>query len=184
MTGLRPAPPKSAVRSVSEKLKKVVACSQEWKCNYCCDTLKYTYQIDHVIPLHDGGDNSVNNLQALCVECHATKTYTETIPELIAPPARCDGQVIYKWRAPRTRWQPVRNARSLAMLNQMSIRVIPMSQGSHVPIARGHTPRSKTWTSTFQNAMACNLYNVQGAMCGSRIENRSITTPRMSSVNL
>ena len=76
----------SVSRAVPEKLKKVVASNQQWKCNYCCETLIYTYQVDHVIPLHDGGDNSIHNLQALCPNCHAEKTFTETISQQMPLP--------------------------------------------------------------------------------------------------
>jgi hypothetical protein len=48
--------------------------------------LPATYQIDHVVPLQHGGDNSFTNLQALCPDCHATKTLTEAIDQKLAPP--------------------------------------------------------------------------------------------------
>ena len=66
-------------RNVPGKVKRIVAFKQSWTCNYCVRVLPPTYQIDHVVPLHHGGDNTIDNLQALCVECHATKTYTETL---------------------------------------------------------------------------------------------------------
>lgn len=31
-------------------------------------------QVDHIVPLRDGGANTRQNLQALCHECHARKT--------------------------------------------------------------------------------------------------------------
>ena len=34
-------------------------------------------EIDHIIPKHQGGDNSVRNGQALCLSCHAVKTKQE-----------------------------------------------------------------------------------------------------------
>lgn len=40
----------------------------------CRSLLRSTFEMDHVVPLFKGGVNDTANLQALCVECHATKT--------------------------------------------------------------------------------------------------------------
>jgi 5-methylcytosine-specific restriction endonuclease McrA len=61
-------------RNVSETKKRYVASSQNWCCGNCKNQLSYTYEIDHNIALKDGGDNSVENLIALCRECHGRKT--------------------------------------------------------------------------------------------------------------
>ena len=36
--------------------------------------LDVSYEVDHKVPLYKGGDNNVNNLQALCRNCHGKKT--------------------------------------------------------------------------------------------------------------
>ena len=61
-------------RCVSETKKKYVASKQGWKCNMCGDQLSHTFQVDHKIDLQFGGTNEVNNLAALCNNCHAEKT--------------------------------------------------------------------------------------------------------------
>ena len=61
-------------RSVSETKKKYVASNQSWKCGHCNDPLDHTYEIDHIMDLQHGGDNNVNNLIALCRNCHGKKT--------------------------------------------------------------------------------------------------------------
>jgi hypothetical protein len=61
-------------RSVSETKKKYVASQQNWNCGNCKEQLRATFEVDHKIDLQYGGDNHVNNLVALCVECHKTKT--------------------------------------------------------------------------------------------------------------
>ena len=61
-------------RSVSETRKKFVASRQGWRCKSCNMMLDFTYEIDHVKSLASGGDNSVDNLVALCVGCHKQKT--------------------------------------------------------------------------------------------------------------
>ena len=61
-------------RSVSETKKKYVASRQQWRCNDCQQQLDHTYEVDHIKDLRFGGDNSVDNLVALCRNCHGKKT--------------------------------------------------------------------------------------------------------------
>lgn len=69
----------SQVRKVSEQLKKLVASNQSWHCKICNKMLDATYEVDHVISLEDGGDNNINNLRALCRNCHGKKTLRDNI---------------------------------------------------------------------------------------------------------
>ena len=64
----------SVKRSVSESKKKYVAAQQGWKCKKCAQTLTASYEVDHKIDLQFGGSNHVNNLRALCRNCHGEKT--------------------------------------------------------------------------------------------------------------
>jgi hypothetical protein len=66
-------------RSVSETKKKYVAANQEWKCGHCYNQLDHTFEIDHKIRLEYGGSNDVNNLIALCRNCHGKKTASENM---------------------------------------------------------------------------------------------------------
>ena len=66
-------------RNVSESKKKYVAAAQQWKCKKCGITLDATYEIDHILPLYKGGSNDVNNLEALCRNCHGNKTLLDRI---------------------------------------------------------------------------------------------------------
>ena len=61
-------------RHVTPFQKKMVASDQKWKCNHCQETLDYTYEVDHKVPLFKGGGNTMDNLQALCRNCHGKKT--------------------------------------------------------------------------------------------------------------
>jgi len=70
---------KATKRSVSETKKKYVAYNQDWKCGNCGDKLTHTFEIDHKIRLEQGGSNEVDNLVALCRECHGQKTAMENM---------------------------------------------------------------------------------------------------------
>ena len=61
-------------RNVSQLQKKMVASSQQWKCNKCRIILNFDYEIDHIKPLFKNGTNELSNLQALCRNCHGIKT--------------------------------------------------------------------------------------------------------------
>ena len=66
-------------RSVSETKKKYVASQQEWKCGSCKSQLDHTFEIDHKVRLEYGGGNDVQNLIALCRNCHGKKTASENM---------------------------------------------------------------------------------------------------------
>jgi hypothetical protein len=66
-------------RSVSETKKKYVASQQEWKCGHCESQLDHTFEIDHKVRLEYGGGNDVQNLIALCRNCHGKKTASENM---------------------------------------------------------------------------------------------------------
>jgi 5-methylcytosine-specific restriction endonuclease McrA len=58
-------------------LKRIIGADQHWRCAHCSQLLPACFQIDHIRALHKGGDNNRQNLQALCPNCHATKSYIE-----------------------------------------------------------------------------------------------------------
>jgi hypothetical protein len=66
-------------RSVSETKKKYVAANQDWKCGHCQSQLDHTFEIDHKTRLEYGGGNDVQNLIALCRNCHGKKTASENM---------------------------------------------------------------------------------------------------------
>lgn len=66
-------------RSVSETKKKYVASSQDWKCKHCNIKLPAWFEVDHVKKLEYGGSNDIDNLEALCRDCHGKKTALENL---------------------------------------------------------------------------------------------------------
>jgi len=61
-------------KKFSPTVWKEVGFRQKWCCNVCNEMLKPTFELDHIISLEDNGPDDINNLQGLCVECHAIKT--------------------------------------------------------------------------------------------------------------
>lgn len=70
---------KTTKRSVSETKKKYVASNQNWKCGECQKQLNAWFEVDHKIRLEYGGSNHIDNLVALCRECHGKKTTIENL---------------------------------------------------------------------------------------------------------
>jgi len=66
-------------RSVSETKKKYIASNQNWKCAHCSAQLPAWFEVDHKVRLDSGGDNHINNLEALCRNCHGKKTSMESM---------------------------------------------------------------------------------------------------------
>lgn len=59
--------------------KRSVAAAHGWKCGMCGAMLPANYEIDHIVPLCEGGeDRDPGNLWPLCAfPCHARKTEEE-----------------------------------------------------------------------------------------------------------
>lgn len=70
---------KATKRSVSETKKKFVASRQNWKCQECQSQLNAWFEVDHIKRLEYGGSNHIDNLVALCRECHGKKTTIENL---------------------------------------------------------------------------------------------------------
>ena len=70
---------KGTKRSVSETKKKFVASRQTWRCADCQSQLNAWFEVDHKVRLENGGSNHVDNLEALCRECHGKKTAMENL---------------------------------------------------------------------------------------------------------
>ncbi len=70
---------KATKRCVSETKKKYVAAEQGWKCGACKKQLPAWFEVDHKIRLENGGSNHVDNLVALCRDCHGKKTAFENL---------------------------------------------------------------------------------------------------------
>ena len=102
-------PSKRVTRCVTEHMKRFVASEQQWKCKHCHNTLDYTYQTDHVVPLSLGGTNDLTNLQALCCNCHARKGIADLHAERRAfghCPSRARKQQPPRPATPHPREQP------------------------------------------------------------------------------
>ena len=66
-------------RSVSETKKKYVAAQQNWCCGNCKQQLPAWFEVDHKVRLEYGGSNHIDNLVALCRDCHGEKTAKENL---------------------------------------------------------------------------------------------------------
>lgn len=74
----------SEKRKVTAAVKKQVAGKQRFTCagnvqGYSCPLNgnpfdEAGYEIDHILPLSEGGSNDQSNLQALCLMCHRVKS--------------------------------------------------------------------------------------------------------------
>lgn len=51
-----------------------IAYKSKYRCNMCDMLLPPEFEVDHIVELHDGGEDTYENCQALCPNCHAKKT--------------------------------------------------------------------------------------------------------------
>ena len=64
-------------KPIRESTKKEISYRQSYKCLKCSDLLPPSFQIDHIIPWSLSHDDTEENLQALCPNCHSIKTQKE-----------------------------------------------------------------------------------------------------------
>lgn len=57
-------------------IRQRVLLRDEYTCRKC-GRVGMDLQIDHIVPLHLGGNNSISNLQSLCKTCHKLKSDKE-----------------------------------------------------------------------------------------------------------
>lgn len=70
-------------RCVSVITKEKVVWRDSWICQICTnDLIENQWHCDHIQPLWEGGSNEMQNLQAICANCHAGKTAEEQIRRL------------------------------------------------------------------------------------------------------
>ena len=55
---------------------------------------KSLWELDHVVPLIDGGSHALSNLQTLCTPCHKRKTADEATSRRVAREARSEADVL------------------------------------------------------------------------------------------
>ena len=70
-----PAPTKR--RRITPFVAKKVAALHKWRCATCGELLTEDFEIDHHIPLHNGGSNDIQNLKPLHKRCHLLKNSLE-----------------------------------------------------------------------------------------------------------
>jgi len=70
----REAVPATPRRAMTPARRKAVLSHSGGVCGLCLNALVGPVEIDHIIPLELGGDEHLNNLQALHPECHREKT--------------------------------------------------------------------------------------------------------------
>jgi len=72
---------KPSKRAFSTSHRIEVAFRQRYRCAHCRILLPPDFQIDHVVELRHGGEDTYENLAALCVACHSKKTRANTLKE-------------------------------------------------------------------------------------------------------
>ena len=58
-------------------LRKEIVDQQSNKCRKCNNPLNQYFQIDHIVAIQFGGTDEMDNLQALCSNCHLEKSCIE-----------------------------------------------------------------------------------------------------------
>jgi hypothetical protein len=107
-------------RRISDLDRRRIAASQNYLCTGGCGALlPPEFQIDHIVSLGCGGADEVDNMQALCCNCHARKTADDArlrgalFRQQIAEAARnCERNEEYLKKCPRGRawWEKTERA--------------------------------------------------------------------------
>lgn len=68
-----------ATRKLTGPEKKRIAAANQWCCYLCHQLLPSTYEVDHVVPLFEGGADDASNCRPACPSCHRIKSEEECI---------------------------------------------------------------------------------------------------------
>jgi HNH endonuclease len=66
-----------ARRNLSDSIKKLVIDRAKGVCEYCRSQLMFSpnsFEIDHLFPVSQGGDNALDNLALACPQCNGHKS--------------------------------------------------------------------------------------------------------------
>ena len=66
-------------RKLTTGEKKRIAADAGWRCYMCDALLPSTYELDHKVPLFEGGPDVPENCGPLCPSCHRRKSEEESI---------------------------------------------------------------------------------------------------------
>lgn len=65
-------------RGVSDKLRRVIMKRDDRRCQIGGEHCVFTAtEVDHIVPVFEGGGDERENLRAVCSPCHAVKTQEE-----------------------------------------------------------------------------------------------------------
>jgi hypothetical protein len=118
-------------KTITQSAGKLIAFLQHWKCACCKKELPPSYQIDHRIPLADGGTDMSHNLWALCGTCHANKTMMENQSRM----SSYDRHLMTDFDC----YDIFRDSRDLSSLRQDNTITIKRPKFAHLPGAQGIT---------------------------------------------
>ena len=83
-------------KSFPEPFRRKIAIRQNWQCanpdGRCIKLYLEEYDVDHITPLHMGGTDDPDNLQALCPACHRRKTEREACMQVAVSGSEVTGQ--------------------------------------------------------------------------------------------
>ena len=92
---------------VSDKLKKQVIDRAEGCCEYCKSQIRFSpnsFEIDHIIPIRQGGMNQLENMALACPQCNGHKSdkikAVDPVSEQIVPlfhPRQMDWEDHFCW---------------------------------------------------------------------------------------
>jgi 5-methylcytosine-specific restriction protein A len=72
---------RSTKRKDIKKIRKLTLVRDNYICQHCKECYsEENLECDHIIPLHRGGEDSIDNTQTLCVKCHKIKSDSERNP--------------------------------------------------------------------------------------------------------
>jgi hypothetical protein len=70
-------------KSRSQIQRMQLASKQRWRCASCSRLLSWSFEVDHIVALCNGGSDTIQNLQVLCCTCHSEKTYSDLFENIL-----------------------------------------------------------------------------------------------------
>lgn len=133
--------------AVPKRVRFEVLRRDEFTCRYCgAKAPDVALEVDHVVPVALGGDDTPGNLVTACHDCNAGKASTSL-----------DGDSVEEFSAKQEQWQRAKRAAAEEMAQRLESEELLLDQFGEAWDAAMGSPKSEDWRASIHTFMSLGL---------------------------